>query len=92
MSIKIRVPTPLQNLTKNQSEVENSGENIKVLIDNLEAQYPGIKQRLCEENGKVRRFINIFVNDQDIRFLQGDMTKLNDGDMVSIIPAIAGGK
>ncbi|MEW6087347.1 MAG: MoaD/ThiS family protein [bacterium] len=92
MSIKIRIPTPLQNLTKNQTEVECSGADIADLVNNLDKEYPGIKTRLCDENGKVRRFINFFVNDQDIRFLQGDKTKLNDGDVVSIIPAIAGGE
>jgi len=91
MSIKVRIPTPLQKLTGNQVEVGCSGEDIKDLVDNLEKKYPGIKARLCEENGNLRRFINFFVNEKDIRFLQGDKTQLKDGDEVSIIPAIAGG-
>lgn len=91
MSIKVRIPTPLQKLTGNQSEVECTGEDIKELVDNLEKKYPGIKARLCDENGNLRRFINFFINDQDIRFTQGDKTQLKDGDIVSIIPAIAGG-
>jgi len=91
MSIKVRIPTPLQKLTENQVEVECSGENIKDLVENLEKNYPGIKARLCDENGNLRRFINFFVNEKDIRFLQGDKTLLKDGDEVSIIPAIAGG-
>jgi len=91
MSIKVRIPTPLQKLTNNQAEVECNAKNIKELIENLDEKYPGIKGRLCDENGNLRRFVNIFVNDQDIRFLNGDKTELKDGDEVSIIPAIAGG-
>jgi len=91
MSVKVRIPTPLQKLTGNQTEVECVGEDIRDLVDNLEKTYPGIKARLCDENGNLRRFINFFVNDKDIRFLQGDKTQLEDGDEVSIIPAIAGG-
>jgi molybdopterin synthase sulfur carrier subunit len=92
MSIKVRIPTPLQKLTNNQVEVFCDGKNIGELIDNLDKQYSGIKNRLCDENGKLRRFINFFVNDKDIRFLQGTETELKDGDEVSIIPAIAGGE
>jgi adenylyltransferase/sulfurtransferase len=91
MSIKVRIPTPLQKLTNNQVEVECEGSNIQELITNLDKKYPGIKERLYDENNKLRRFINFFVNDKDIRFLQGDNTELKDGDEVSIIPAIAGG-
>lgn len=91
MAIKVRIPTPLQKIAKNQTEVVANGGNIKELIDNLERDYPGIKERICDENGKLRRFINIYVNEEDIRFLQRDDTLLKDGDEVSIIPAIAGG-
>lgn len=91
MSVKVRIPTPLQKLTNNQGEVVVSAGNIKELIEDLERNYPGIKERLCDENGKLRRFINIYVNEEDIRFLQMDETPLNDGDEVSIVPAIAGG-
>jgi len=91
MTIKVRVPTPLQKLTKDQAEVQAAGGNIKELIDGLENSFPGIKERICDENGKIRRFINIYVNEEDIRFLDRDQTKLKDGDEVSIIPAIAGG-
>lgn len=92
MSIKVRIPTPLQKLTKNKEEVESSGSNITELIENLEKDHPGIKARLYDENGKLRRFINLYVNDEDIRFLNNDQTAIKDGDEVSIIPAIAGGK
>ncbi|MFQ3675454.1 MAG: MoaD/ThiS family protein [Endomicrobiia bacterium] len=91
MSIKVRIPTPLQKLTSNQAEIECDGQDVKELIENLDKKYPGIKARVCDENGNLRRFINFFVNDKDIRFLQGANTALRDGDEVSIIPAIAGG-
>lgn len=91
MSIKVMIPTPLQKLTKNQAEVEDEGKTVRELIDHLEKNYPGFRKRIYDENGKVRRFINIYVNEEDIRFLQGDSTPVKDGDEVSIIPAIAGG-
>lgn len=92
MAIKIRIPTPLQKITQNKSEVDGEGSTIKELIENLEKNYPGIKERLYAEDGKLRRFINIYVNEEDIRFLKGDETEIKDGDEISIIPAIAGGK
>lgn len=91
MSIKVKIPTPLQKLTDNKAEVETNGTTVSELIENLDKKYPGIKRRICGDDGKVRRFINIYVNEQDIRFLNGDTTKINDEDEVSIIPAIAGG-
>ena len=89
--VKVRIPAPLQKLTGNRQEVELQAGNIRELILNLEKQFPGIKQRLLDENGKIRRFINLYVNDEDIRFLKHDETVLSDGAHVSIIPAIAGG-
>ncbi len=91
MPVKVRIPTPLQKLTKDQAEVNVSAKNVKELLDTLERQFPGIKGRLCEETGKVRRFVNIYLNEEDIRFLNQESTALKDGDEVSIIPAIAGG-
>lgn len=91
MPITVRVPTPLQKLTQNQGEVKVESKNIKELVEDLEKSFPGIKERLCDKTGKVRRFINIYVNEEDVRFLQMDDTPLKDGDEVSIIPAIAGG-
>ncbi|NOX97216.1 MAG: MoaD/ThiS family protein [Nitrospirae bacterium] len=91
MPIKVKIPTPLQKLTKNQAEVESEGKTVQELIDDLEKNYPGIKERICDEKGKVRRFINIYVNEEDVRFLKGDDTPVKDGDEISIIPAIAGG-
>jgi molybdopterin synthase sulfur carrier subunit len=91
MAVTVRIPTPLQKLTKDKATVEACGVSIKQLIDDLEKNFPGIKERLCDEEGKVRKFINIYVNEEDVRFLQQDETQLKDGDEVSIVPAIAGG-
>ena len=91
MTIKVRIPTPLMKLTDNQSEVSAEGKTISDIINNLENQFNGIKDRICEENGSPRRFINIYINEEDIRFLEGEMTAVKDGDEISIIPAIAGG-
>ena len=91
MTIKVRIPTPLMKLTDNQSEVSAEGKTVSDIINNLENQFNGIKDRICEENGSPRRFINIYINEEDIRFLEGEMTAVKDGDEISIIPAIAGG-
>ena len=91
MPVKVRVPTPLMKLTNNQAEVSAEGATIADILNNLESQFAGIKERICEENGTPRRFINIYLNEEDIRFLDGEKTKIKDGDEVSIIPAIAGG-
>src|SRR3989338_10190400 len=91
MPIKVRIPTPMQKLTNNQSEVHCDAKNINELLLELERQHPGIKERLCDVDGKLRRFVNVYVNEEDIRFLQGQDTGIKDGDDISIIPAIAGG-
>jgi len=91
MTVIVRVPAPLQKLTQNQTEVKANGATVKELIDNLAKSFPGIKERICDDTGKVRKFINIYVNEEDVRFLQLEETRLKDGDEVSIIPAIAGG-
>jgi sulfur-carrier protein len=88
----VRIPTPLRKLTAEKDEVSVSASNVAELIEVMESQYPGIKDRLCDESGNVRRFINLYVNNEDIRFLDGKDTQLNEGDIVSIIPAIAGGR
>ena len=87
----IRIPTPLRKLTNGKEEVSATGGTIGALIANLEAQYPGIKERICDDKGAVRRFVNIFVKDEDIRFLQNLDTPVGEKDEVSIVPAIAGG-
>ena len=91
MAVKVRVPTPLMKLTDNQSEVMAEGATISEILNNLENQFAGIKERICDENGAPRRFINIYLNEEDIRFLEGESTAVKDGDEISIIPAIAGG-
>ncbi len=91
MSITVRIPTPLRKLTGGADEVAAEGATVGELIDNLEAAHPGLKARLCDESGEIRRFVNIYVNDEDVRFLDGRNTALKDGDEVSIVPAIAGG-
>ena len=87
----VRIPTPLRKLTNGQEEVSAQGGTIAAIIANLETQYPGLKERICDDQGKVRRFVNIFKNDEDIRFLQSLETPVGDGDELSIVPAIAGG-
>ncbi|QPJ66248.1 MAG: MoaD/ThiS family protein [Candidatus Nitrohelix vancouverensis] len=91
MPVKVRIPTPLMKLTNNLSEVDAEGNAISDILNNLETQFPGIKERICEENGTPRRFINIYLNEEDIRFLEAEKTAVKDGDEISIIPAIAGG-
>ena len=91
MPVLVRIPTPLRRVTNGVAEVKGEGRDIAALIDDLERQFPGLRERLCEESGELRRFINIYVNEEDIRFLSGKGTALKDGDDVSIVPAIAGG-
>ena len=92
MSIKVLIPTPLRNLTANAAEVSVEAANVGALIQALDAAHPGLKERLCDESGKLRRFVNVYLNEEDIRFLQGEATTLKAGDEVSIVPAIAGGR
>jgi molybdopterin converting factor small subunit len=91
MAVTVLIPTPLQKFTQEQAKLELSAGNIKELIDAMEAACPGIKARLCDDNGEPRRFLNLYVNSEDIRFLDGSATTLKDGDEVSIVPAVAGG-
>ncbi|TVQ48156.1 MAG: MoaD/ThiS family protein [Gloeocapsa sp. DLM2.Bin57] len=91
MTIKVLIPTPLQKFTNDQAVVECSANSFAELIDALDITFPGIKGRLCDENAQPRRFLNFYVNSEDIRFLQGVDTPLQSGDEVSIVPAVAGG-
>lgn len=91
MPVNVRIPTPLRKLTKDKDTVQATGATIQDIIDNLEKQYPGLKERLCDERGELRRFVNVYLNDEDIRFAQGKSTLVKDGDEISVIPAIAGG-
>jgi sulfur-carrier protein len=87
----VRIPTPLRKLTDGKEEVSAAGATVGEVLTNLEGNYPGLKARICEEDGSVKRFVNIFANDEDIRFLDNLDTPVKDGDEVSIVPAIAGG-
>lgn len=87
----VRIPTPLRKLTGDKDEIDIQATDVNGLINELENNFPGIKDRLCDEKGEVRRFINIYINNEDIRFLNGVKTELKSNDTVSIIPAIAGG-
>lgn len=91
MPVTVRIPTPLRTLTKNADEVTVKGNTIREVIENLESNYNGIKERICDEKGQIRRFINFYLNDEDIRFLENQDTPVKDGDQISIVPAIAGG-
>lgn len=91
MAVTVRIPSPLRKLTGGASEIEAAADSIVNLLSALESAYPGMRERLCDETGTVRRFVNIYVNDEDIRFLSNQSTPLKDGDQVSIVPAIAGG-
>lgn len=92
MAVKVRIPTPLQKLTNQNALVEIQAGTVRELMDVLEKNYPGIKERLCEPTGKIRRFVNVYLNEEDIRFLSQEETAVKDGDEISIVPAIAGGR
>lgn len=91
MAAKVRIPAPLRKLTKDLAVVEAEGADVSALISSLDKAYPGLKERVCDESGQIRRFINVFVNGEDIRFKDGAKTKVASGAEVSIVPAIAGG-
>jgi sulfur-carrier protein len=91
MSLKVTVPTPLRKLTGGADAVEVEGETVSAVIEQLETRYPGFRARLCEESGELRRFINIYVEGEDVRFLDKLATRVRDGAELSIVLAIAGG-
>ena len=91
MSVKVRIPTPLRKLTNEVDVVMGEAGTLATCIEALEAAYPGLKERLCDEQGELRRFVNVYVNGEDVRFLDGLATSLKTGDEVSIVPAVAGG-
>jgi molybdopterin synthase sulfur carrier subunit len=91
MAVKVLIPTALQKFTDNQALVECEAASVNEVIDSLEVKFKGIKSRICDEAGNLRRFVNFYVNSEDIRFLDGAATSLSDGDEVSIVPAVAGG-
>jgi sulfur-carrier protein len=91
MAIQVLIPTPLQKYTADQASVQLEASSVDALLHELDSQFPGIKARLTDEQGKLRRFLNVYVNSEDIRFLDNQATPLSDGDEVSIVPAVAGG-
>ncbi len=92
MSVRVRVPTPLRRFTAGSEEVAAAGESIRSVIEDLELHHPGMRERLLDDKGEVRRFVNIYLNGDDIRFLDQLNSKVKDGDDISIVPAIAGGR
>jgi len=91
MTVKVRIPTPLRKLTEEKDVVSGDGGTLMACIDGLDTQFPGLKERLCDETGDLRRFVNVYINGEDVRFQQGVETALKAGDEVSIVPAVAGG-
>lgn len=91
MSVTVRIPTPLRKLTNDLDVVSGDGGTLVACIDGLNSQYPGLKERILDETGQLRRFVNVYVNGEDVRFQQGVETALKSGDEVSIVPAVAGG-
>ena len=91
MSVKVRIPTPLRGLTGEQDVVAGEEGTLAGCIEGLESAFPGIKERICDETGELRRFVNIYINGEDVRFMEGLGSPLKAGDEVSIVPAVAGG-
>jgi molybdopterin synthase sulfur carrier subunit len=91
MAVKLRIPTPLRRLAGGASELSVEGSTVKEALEALERDYPGFRERLYDESGEIRRFVNIYVAGEDIRFLKGVDTPLKEGEEVSIVPAVAGG-
>jgi sulfur-carrier protein len=92
VSASVKIPTPLRKVTNGESLVTVQGSNVREMIEELERQFPGMRERLCDDDGALRRFVNVFVGDEDIRFLEGLETTLEEGAQVSIVPAVAGGR
>jgi molybdopterin synthase sulfur carrier subunit len=90
MAVKVKIPVPLQRLTQGKEEVEGTAGTIISLVNDLDQKYPGLAERISE-GGKLRRFVNIYVNEEDVRFMKNEETEVKDGDEISIVPAIAGG-
>ncbi|HLA78909.1 MAG TPA: ubiquitin-like small modifier protein 1 [Vicinamibacteria bacterium] len=91
MPVSVRIPTPLRPLTGDRELVASCGSTVNEVLDDLEASWPGVKARICDAGGELRRFVNLYLNGEDIRFREGRATAVRDGDEISIIPAIAGG-
>ena len=91
MAVTVRIPTPLRLLTGERETVSSTGATVRDLLESLEASFPGMRERLCDEGGELRRFVNVYVNGEDVRFLAGLQSSLKEGDEISIVPAVAGG-
>jgi molybdopterin synthase sulfur carrier subunit len=91
MAIIVRIPQPLRSLTKDAATVDGSGDSLLACIDFLDSQYPGVRERVMDESGEIRRFVNVYINGDDVRFIQGLKSPVKDGDEISIVPAVAGG-
>jgi len=91
MSIVVRIPNPLRRITDGQDKVTADGNNLREVIDSIDGQFNGIKERMCDDSGELRNFVNVYVNGEDVRFLDGLNTETNTGDEISIVPAVAGG-
>lgn len=91
MPINVKIPTPLRGLTGERDTVPGQGATLGELVQHLDAEFPGMRERLCDDTGSLRRFVNVYVNGEDVRFLSGLDSALKDGDEVSIVPAVAGG-
>lgn len=91
MTVVVRIPTPLRRMTNGEAKVEMESSNLGELVEKLDGAYPGFKDRLVDENGELRYFVNIYVNGEDVRFLDGLGTSISSGAEVSIVPAVAGG-
>lgn len=92
LSVTVRIPTPLRRVTNGQEKVDVDGVTIQSIFDDLEGQFPGIKERLCDDDGQIRHFVNVYLNGEDVRYLDGLGTATKSGDEVSIVPAVAGGR
>ena len=91
MAVKVRIPTPMRSLAGGASEVTADGATVREVLASLEKSHPGFKERLYDEGGEIRRFVNVYVAGEDIRFLSGEETPVNEGQEISIVPAVAGG-
>jgi sulfur-carrier protein len=91
MAVKVKIPTPLRGLTNNQDLVSTQGQTLGEVVQSLEGTFPGMRERILDDGGAIRRFVNVYVNGEDVRFLSGLETALKEGDEISIVPAVAGG-
>ena len=91
MSATVKIPTPLRKLTNNETSVDADGTTVEQIVESLESAYPGMRERLVEDNGDLRHFVNIYLNGEDIRYIDGLKSSVNDNDELSIVPAVAGG-